>query len=155
MNATPRRFPQVPLAQVPASPGRASRAPAKWPRVLNVSRDRSVAETRSDIMKEAGFRVETVFAAGDAAHLLQEKEYEAVIVGHNLSREQKAQVIGAARAAAGAPWIIGLYTLGPFEAVGTHFAVDVHEGPQAIVEAVRRVSYKTQRAARRPKAERR
>lgn len=147
MNPTPGpRFPQIPLNHVPINGAR--------PRVLHVSTERALALTRSAILQRAGFRVQTAYATGEAARLLHENDYVAVIVGHSLSREQKAHVIGAARAASSAPWIVGLYSLSSTEASGAHVAVDTHDGPQAVVDALRRVGDKPGRIARRKKARR-
>lgn len=128
------RFPQVPLHLVPTLAPRALR-----PRVLNVSLDRALGAQCSARLQHAGFRVETAPTTEEAARRLQERDFDAVIVGHSLSRAQKAEVIGAARAAESAPWIIGLYYLERTDAVGTHIAIDAQDGAEAIIDALGRL----------------
>lgn len=132
-NKSRRRFQQVPLEKIAAV------AEAAAPKVLSVSRDGVLAQTRSTILQRAGLQVDTVMDTEEAARLLFDKSYDAVVLEHSLSREGKAEVIGAARSARSAPWIIGLYNLWSSEARGVHIAIDTQDGAEALVTAIRRL----------------
>ncbi len=129
MNRSSRRFEHVPLEQVPVLDER--------PRILHVSPNHT--DARRQALERAGFRVEVAQAAGEAARRLREEPFDAVIVGHPLSREEKAAVVGAARAAESAPWIIALYKLWVTEGSGAHVAIDAQDGPEAVISALRRL----------------
>lgn len=77
-------------------------------------------------------------SAEEAARHFRRHSFRAVIIGQAVPTEEKPKLIRAARAAASAPWIIGVYKLAADEAAGAHVAVDSHDGPQALLSALRR-----------------
>lgn len=130
-----QRFEQVPLETIAVCSERAI------PTVLSVTGDHALGQARSEMLERAGLHVETVANAEEASRLLLNKRYDAVVVGHSLPKAGKAEVIGAARAAKSAPWVIGLYDLWSGQASGVHLAVDMRDGAEALVSAIRRLAF--------------
>ncbi len=126
-----RRFEQVPLASI------ATLRSADSPKVLHVSPIPLLLETRSAVLEAAGVRTVSAGSVAAAVRLCRRHSFNAVVLCHELSRQQKEQVMRAARRNNTATTVIGLYNLVSTEAKGADLAVDSHDGPEALLQAVR------------------
>ncbi len=126
------RFEQVPLESVFVASD--SKGPKK---VLNVSADLSLLETRRAILERAGCLVSCASNAVDVVQLCRKETFDAVVLGHSLPKRQKHAVIQAVRKYNPAARIIGLYMISTAEAVGTDIVIDSHDGPDILIEAIR------------------
>ncbi len=123
------RFSQVPLGAVP---GRERRSAA----VLNLGYDPPLLETRSIMLKNAGFRVRSVASAAAALHALSFQAFDVIILCHTVPERQRREVIEAARKRTPSVKTVVLYRVTRAEAEGADVALDSHDGPEALVSAV-------------------
>ncbi len=126
------RFEQVPLESIAAL--RRSEDP---PKILNVSSVPLLLQTRSAILKTAGLLAVNTGSTAEAVRLCRRQAFDAVVLCHALSRPQKQQVMQAARRSQTRTRVIGLYNVARTEAAGADVAVDSHDGPEALLKAVR------------------
>ena len=126
------RFERVPLRSILVASD--PNAPRK---VLNVSADPSLSETRRAILERAGYRVSCASDAADVAQLCRQETFDAVVVGHSLPQRQRYAVIEAVRKYNPAARIIGLYKMAAAEAAGADLAIDSHDDPEILVQVIR------------------
>lgn len=126
------RFEQVPLHTIPVL-----RENAVRPRVLNVSLDATLLQTRSAILQSTGAAVVNANGYGEAVRACARQAFDAVVLCHALPRHHKREVMQAARRGRSATKVVGLYNIAPAQAAGADVAVDSHDGPEALLQAVR------------------
>ncbi len=107
-------------------------------KVLNVSAEIMLLETRRAIFERGGYLVSCATNAVEAIWLCRQEAFHAVVVGHSLPKRQKHAVIQAARKYNPGARIIGLYKVIPDEAAGADVAIDSHDGPEILLQALRR-----------------
>lgn len=66
-------------------------------RILSVSRNTYLLIKRNDALALAGYSVQTPKTPEDAPLLLAQSHFQAVIIGHSISSEQRKQIIPALR----------------------------------------------------------
>ncbi len=126
------RFEQVPLESIFVISDR--KVPKK---VLNVSADLSLLETRRAILERGGYLVSCASNAVDVVQLCRNETFDVVVVGHSLPKRQKHAVIQAVRKYNPAARIIGLYRISAAETAGADLAIDSHDDPEILVQVVR------------------
>ncbi len=114
-------------------------------RILNVGREGNLLQTRAAILRGQGFRVENATSAEEAVVRCRQELFDAVVIGHTLEREEQEAVIRWARRRKPTPRIIVLYRISPKEAEGAHLAIDSHDTPEALIEALRRLDHPRRR----------
>ncbi len=124
------RFEQVPLESIFAELG-------KQKKVLNVSSDPCLLETRKAILERGGYQVVCASSAEEAVRLCRHESFKAIVLGHSLPGRLKHAVIQAARKYNPDARIIGLYKVSPNEAAGADIIIDSHDGPDLLLQAVR------------------
>ena len=124
-------FEQVPLARIaPLLEGK------RPPRILIVGHDPLLVETRSAILQNSGLRAIGASSAAEAARISRREEFDALVLCHELSQQDKQMVMQEARRRKPRSKVIALYSITPSEASGADLAVDSHDGPEAFLEAV-------------------
>ncbi len=126
------RFEQVPLESIFVASN-----PKPPQKVLNVSADLSLLETRRAILERGGYLVSCASNAVEAVLLCRKEAFDAVVIGHSLPKRQKHAVIQAVRRYNPAARIIGLYKISTAEAVGADVVMDSHDDPEILVQIIR------------------
>ncbi len=136
MNRSPSRarFEQVPLSSVPGLLQEKRR-----PQILNVSPDLLLLRTRTAILERAGVWTVNAGSTAEAVRLCRRYGFDGVVLCHELSEQAKRQVTQAARRRRAGTTVIGLYSIGPSEAAAADVAVNAHDGPEALLKAVRAI----------------
>ncbi len=124
------RFEHVPVATVPV------RRPGEV-RVLHISFDRAIRETRDAILRAAGFRVLSVSTLKEVVAACRNYEFDAVVVGHTIPTAERGAVLAAARACRSKPRVIAMYKLAPDEITGADVALDSHDSPDFLIQTLR------------------
>ncbi len=75
-------------------------------KILCVSFDRMVSEDRRTLLKEAGYDVLTTTSVKEALAVLSREKFDAVIIGHRFSAEEKYQLAVEAEEKASTPVLL-------------------------------------------------
>ena len=128
------RFPHVPLESIPAL--RSSKETA----VLNICADPPLLETRTAILQVAGFHT---VAAGSAAAALRElsaQPFQVVVLCHPIPARQRKDIGERARQRIPGVRTIMLYKVSSTEAADADVAMDSHEYPDVMINAIRKLT---------------
>jgi DNA-binding response OmpR family regulator len=107
--------------------------PAK--KLLCVSFDEAVSETRHEFLRDAGYAVTSVTKVDEAIELLAGETFDAVIIGHRFPRDEKRALATMARENCGTPVVL-VRGPGTESDVTADAYVYVLEGTQGILKAV-------------------
>ncbi len=127
-----RRFEQVSLESI--APLRRDEPRRK---VLNLSPDPLLLQTRAAILERTGVLTVNAGSAAEAVWLCRSQHFDAVVVCHSLDQQQRQLVMQAARRGKPGTTVIGLYNLTRANAAGADLVVDTNDGPEALLKAVR------------------
>jgi DNA-binding response OmpR family regulator len=105
-------------------------------RILSISYDRALLQTRRMLLEEAGFEVISASSFREAFDLCRVGAFDLLIIGHSIPPNDKASMIAAARRTAKAP-ILSIRTDTEPPAQGADFSVFGLEGPKVLLEAVK------------------
>jgi CheY-like chemotaxis protein len=128
------RFEQVPLTSIPVLLEK-----TRHPQVLHVSSDPVLLGTRGAILERSGVLTVSAGSGAEAVRLCRRHSFDAVVLCHELAPRHKQEVIHAVRRRGSGTKVIGLYSVTPSEAAGADLAVDSHDGPEALLQAVRTI----------------
>ncbi len=101
-------------------------------RILSVSYDRTLLATRGIMLEQAGYEVDSVTTAEDAAKRADGAEL--IIMGHSIPREERAAILAAIRARGCDAPVLAL--LRPNESAPGEAALSVDTEPHAVLAAV-------------------
>lgn len=104
-------------------------------RILSISYDRALLQTRSMLLEEAGFEVVSASSFRQAFELCRAGEFDLLIIGHSIPPRDKASLIASARHGSKAP-VLSIRTDTEPPAPGADFSVFGLEGPKILLEAV-------------------
>ncbi len=108
------------------------------PRLLSISRNPRLLATRNDALALAGFTVVSPRTPEQTQLLLEQEQFDAVIIGHSVEPELRKQLIAAIREAIPSVPIAFVFMPGegPGEEPAADFEVDISHGPMPLVEAL-------------------
>ena len=108
-------------------------------KILAISYDQSLLDTRKMILEMHGFEVTTAYGFQEALHMCrQPQNYSLIIVGHSIPRGDMQQLLAEIRKNGGA----AVLSVGRREEElpsGVDDAVDAFDSPEILIEAVRRL----------------
>jgi DNA-binding NtrC family response regulator len=105
-------------------------------RILSISYDRALLQTRRMLLEEAGFEVISAASFREAFDLCRAGAFDLLIIGHSIPPNDKASMIAAARRGAKAQ-VLSIRTDTEPPAQGADFSVFGLEGPKVLLEAVK------------------
>ena len=105
-------------------------------RILSISYDRALLQTRRMLLEEAGFEVISASSFREAFDLCRAGAFDLLIIGHSIPPNDKASMIATARRGAKAP-VLSIRTDTEPPAQGADFSVFGLEGPKVLLEAVK------------------
>ena len=105
-------------------------------RILSISYDRALLQTRRMLLEEAGFEVISAASFREAFDLCRAGAFDLLIIGHSIPPNDKASMIAAARRSAKAQ-VLSIRTDTEPPAQGADFSVFGLEGPKVLLEAVK------------------
>ena len=73
------------------------------PRILSISYDKALLQTRELILSREGFEVESAVGFSAARHACEKGKFDLVIMGHSIPPEDKAAIIEQLRAGCDTP----------------------------------------------------
>jgi len=73
------------------------------PRILSISYDKALLQTRELMLSREGFEVESAVGFSAAIHACEKREFDLVIMGHSIPLEDKAALIKQLRAVCQTP----------------------------------------------------
>jgi DNA-binding response OmpR family regulator len=108
-------------------------------KILAISYDQSLLDTRKMILEMHGFEVTTAYGFQEALHMCKHRNDVAlVIVGHSIPRSDMLQLLQEIRRGAGAAVLsVGRREEGLLPGIDAH--VDAFDSPEILIEAVRRL----------------
>lgn len=105
--------------------------------LLSIGADPSVLATRSDVLKRAGYLVSTASSETSARTILEQSDFDMVLICHSLPAVDRQKVIGVARSAAKSPKIVAIHR-GEKEAAADG-AVHSLDGPDKLLQCIAEV----------------
>ncbi len=126
------RFEQIPLHAVPVSARRADRK-----RVLNVCMDRTLLQTRTAVLKAAGFRPIAANTLASAAKALAARQVQAVVMCHTISEHDREALVQVVRKRCARARVIALSNGYALPQHGVDATIESHDGPEALIQALR------------------
>jgi DNA-binding response OmpR family regulator len=62
-------------------------------RILSISYDESLLQTRAMLLERAGYEVDSALGFSAAIHACKTKQFDLVVLGHSIPVEDKEQII--------------------------------------------------------------
>lgn len=107
-------------------------------RILNISYDGSLLQTRQSLLQAEGHVVKSTLKFDEAMHACRTGSFDLVIVGHSIPEPEKQQFIRALRSACSTP-ILALRRHNEGPVFGADYDLDVSTGPAQLVSSINRV----------------
>jgi CheY-like chemotaxis protein len=105
-------------------------------RILSISYDPSLLQTRHWILEQAGYEVSSAFGFAEAVEVCQTRhDFDLVLMGHSMPQKDKMALLEALRANCKAP-LLSILRHGDSPISQAEYAVEANDGPDALVEAV-------------------
>lgn len=105
-------------------------------RILSISYDPSLLQTRHWILEQAGYEVCSAFGFAEAIEVCQtRRDFDLVLMGHSMPQKDKMALFEALRANCKAP-LLSILRHGDSPIPQAEYAVEANDGPDALVEAV-------------------
>jgi len=76
-----------------------------------VSHDLSLLSTREDILRSAGFEVESTFSTDQAIKWLEDVAFDLILIGHTVPTSERKEIIAHSRSRAPAVPIVFVHSL--------------------------------------------
>jgi CheY-like chemotaxis protein len=107
-------------------------------RVLSISYDKVLGLTRHALLEQEGFEVWSAYGFAEAMEACR-GHFDVVIMGHSMPRTDKTALVRALRTKSDAP-LVSILKPGDPAMPQADYSVDSHEGPKALLEAIRKAS---------------
>jgi DNA-binding response OmpR family regulator len=106
--------------------------------LLAIGSDPSVLATRADVLKQAGYLVSIASSESSACHILDQANFDLVIVCHTFSPSDRRRVVEAARRSNSRPRVISI-NRGPETEMAADATIHSLDGPDALLRSVAEV----------------
>jgi len=109
-------------------------------RILSISYDQVLLLTRQALFEQEGFEVRSACGFAEALEACQgHDDFDVVVMGHSMPQRDKTELAKALRTKRDAP-LVSIYKHGDSAMPEADYSVNAHEGPKALLEAVRKAS---------------
>jgi|ERR1051326_4520663 DNA-binding response OmpR family regulator len=109
-------------------------------KILAISYDKSLLDTRKMILELHGFDVVTALGYQEALGMCRQKQnFDLVIVGHSIPKSDKELFIDEIRKTCSAP-VLAIRRPGDPPLPGVEYSIDALDGPEALIETVQRAT---------------
>jgi len=106
-------------------------------RILYAENDAKVLAGQSKVFEQAGYAVEHAQGRAAAEQALRKNQYDAVVLGHTLSKDDRHHLPYMAKKANEDTAVLVLHASGKHPAVD--FAIDSREGDKAVLNALKSI----------------
>jgi hypothetical protein len=107
------------------------------PRILSISRNRSLLARRSDALALAGSTVASPYEPDDSVLLFSQQSFDAVVIGHSVEPEIRKVLIAGIRDRRATIPIVFVYTTPDTgEEPLADLSIDITAGPMSLVRAL-------------------
>jgi len=107
------------------------------PRILSISRNRSLLARRSDALALAGYTVASPKEPDDSVLLFSQQTFDAIIIGHSVERETRRVLIAGIRNRRATIPIVFVFTAPDTgEEPLADLSIDITAGPMPLVRAL-------------------
>ena len=107
------------------------------PHILSISYDPSLLRTRQIMLERAGFKVTSALGFTEAQeHCQPDANFDLVLLGHTVPRKDKSALITLLKQRCNKP-MLSIRRHGYPPVPEADFSVDSHEGPEALIRAVK------------------
>lgn len=107
--------------------------------ILSISYDESLLTTRQIILERAGYAVSSALGFAEALDVCTTThDFDLVLMGHSMPQKDKIALIEALRPNCKAP-LLSILRHGDAPIPQANYAVDSNDGPDALLNAVRKV----------------
>lgn len=122
------------------------------PRILSISFDATVFDSRNRVLEFGGFEVVPCFCGIGATERFATEQIDAVLIGESLPRALRLSLIQEFRAAKPSVPIIVSYRIGEFgdDICSADAAVESLDGPERLIQTVSSLLHKPLRPESRP-----
>jgi len=127
VSARNTNFEIVPIPDLAPEPGP--------PRILSVSYDESLAETRDMLFTSAGFDVATFTNLHQAVRACQAENFDLIVIGHSIPTHDRKKLLAEVRDKCSAP-ILALHRHGEPPLPGADYTFDASQSPVQLLETV-------------------
>lgn len=111
----------------------------KGKRVLSLSYDVALLESRQMLLEDQGYSVTSVVGLDAAVDACKHGKFDLVILGHSIPAEHKRRMLEQLRAVCKTP-VLALQRSGEsYQTPGAEYTFDPIEGPRAFVAAVNKI----------------
>ena len=108
-------------------------------RILSISYDSALLETRQWILEQAGYDVSSALGFAEALEVCKTTgEFNLVLMGHSIPQKDKIALFEALKMSGKTP-LLSILRHGDSPIPQATYAVDSNEGPDALLAAVRNV----------------
>jgi DNA-binding response OmpR family regulator len=104
-------------------------------RILSISYDRSLLETRQMLLESAGYSVTSAHAFVNGYQECCQGKYDLILMGHSMPREDKTVLVAAIRKNGNAP-VLSIRRHGDAPLTGAEYSIDCDEGPVALLAMI-------------------
>src|SRR5579859_2269660 len=104
-------------------------------RILSVSYDESLLSTRQMLLQQAGYEVTSALGFPEALAWCKKGEFEHVLMGHSIPREDKQVLVRVTRMVSQAP-VLSIRRPTSVPLAAADYSVKSEDGPEALVAAV-------------------
>lgn len=107
-------------------------------RILSISYDHSLLDTRELLLKREGYDVTSKHAFVNAFQECSNGKYDLVLIGHSMPREDKTVLVAAIRNNGNAP-VLSIRRHGDLPLPGVDYSLDADEGPAVLLTLMQTV----------------
>ncbi|HKV94662.1 MAG TPA: response regulator [Candidatus Angelobacter sp.] len=108
-------------------------------RILSISYDPSLLTTRHWILEQAGYEVLSALGFAEALEACQTRhDFDLVLMGHSMPQKDKMALFDALKQNCEAP-LLSILRHGDSPIPHATYAVEANDGPEALLEAVKKV----------------
>jgi hypothetical protein len=104
-------------------------------RILSVTYDQSLADTRKMLFSSVGWRVASALTMEDALALCQDESFDLIVIGHSIPIDHRQLMLKELRRCCNAP-ILALYRPTEPALPGADYTFDSQQSPAALLAAI-------------------
>jgi len=104
-------------------------------RILSISYDGSLLLTRQMLLQQAGYQVTSALHLADALEWCQKDEFDLVVIGHSIPREDKRALVKVSRMFSQAP-VLSILRPTSVPLAEADYSVRSADGSEALIAAV-------------------
>ncbi len=109
--------------------------------ILVYGRDQRLLETRSWVLEQAGFHVQTAMALGEAEQVMGNEPVEVVVLCHTLSSSERVEALAAARRLRpGVQRMVMTADALTLPEDGQEETLSVYDGPRQLIRSVQQLA---------------